>query len=144
MKVQRTIRVNRPQAAVVAYLADFGNTVQWDPGTISCTRTDQGPVRVGATWRNVSNFNGRTTELDYRLERMEPARLTFAGHNKQATATDDLTFATGTDADSTTITYNAEITFNGLLRLATPFVRGGFEKLADEVETSLAAVLETL
>ena len=144
MRVQRTIRVNRPQATVVAYLADFGNTVQWDPGTISCTRTDQGPVRVGATWRNVSNFNGRTTELDYQLKRMEPARLTFVGHNKQATATDDLTFAADQDADSTTITYNAEITFNGLLRLATPFVRGGFEKLADEVETSLAAVIETL
>lgn len=142
MKVRRTIRVRRPQGAVVAYLADFGNTVRWDPGTISCTRTDQGPVRVGSTWRNVSNFNGRTTELDYRLERMEPARLTFVGRNKQATATDDLTFAT--DADTTTITYNAEITFNGLLRLAAPFVRGGFEKLADEVETSLAAVLETL
>lgn len=140
MRVRRTIRVNRPQAAVVAYLADFGNTVQWDPGTITCTRTDQGPVRVGATWRNVSSFNGRTTELDYRLERMEPARLTFVGRNKQATATDDLTFAA--EGSTTTITYNAEIVFNGLLRLAAPFVRGGFEKLADDVETSLAAVLE--
>lgn len=90
----------------------------------------------------MSDFNGRTTELDYRLERMEPARLTFVGHNKQATATDDLHFAAA--GDTTTITYNAEITFHGLLRPAAPFVRGGFEKLADEVETSLTVVLETL
>ena len=140
MRVRRTIKANRPQAAVHAYLADFGNAVHWDPGTISCTRTDQGPVRVGATWRNVSTFNGRTTELDYRLERLEPARITFVGRNRQATATDDLHFvAAGT---RTLIIYDAEITFNGLLRLAAPFLHGRFEKLADEVETSLAAVLE--
>ncbi|MEZ0111050.1 carbon monoxide dehydrogenase subunit G [Catenulispora sp. EB89] len=142
MRVQRTIRVNRPQETVVAYLADFGNAVQWDPGTMSCLRTDQGPVRVGSTWRNVSDFNDRISELDYRLERMEPTRLTFVGRNKQATTTDDLRFAT--DGDTTTITYDAEIRFNGVLKLAGPFLRSNFEKLADEVETSLAAVLETL
>ncbi|MEY9929703.1 carbon monoxide dehydrogenase subunit G [Catenulispora sp. GP43] len=142
MKVQRTVSVNRPQTAVVAYLADFGNTVYWDPGTISCERTNQGPVDVGATWRNVSSFNGRTSELDYRLERLEPARLVFVGRNKQATATDDLRFAA--DGAATTITYNAEIQFNGLLRVAGPFLHGRFEKLADEVQTSLQAVLETL
>ncbi|MBS2533557.1 SRPBCC family protein [Catenulispora sp. NF23] len=142
MKVQRTIRVDRPQHTVVAYLADFGNAVQWDPGTMSCMRTDQGPIVVGSTWRNVSDFNGRITELDYRLERLEPARLTFVGHNKQATATDDLRFST--DEATTTITYNAEITFNGLLRLAGPLLRRGFETLADEVETSLTTALETL
>jgi len=142
MRVQRTIRVNRPQETVVAYLADFGNAVQWDPGTMSCLRSDQGPVRVGSTWRNVSDFNDRISELDYRLERMEPTRLTFVGRNKQATTTDDLRFAT--DGDTTTITYDAEIRFNGVLKLAGPFLRSNFEKLADEVETSLAAVLETL
>lgn len=142
MRVQRTIRVNRPQETVVGYLADFGNAVQWDPGTMSCLRTDQGPIRVGSSWRNVSDFNDRISELDYRLERLEPARLTFVGRNKQATTTDDLRFST--DGDTTTITYDAEVRFNGVLRLAGPFLRGNFEKLADEVETSLAAVLETL
>jgi len=142
MRVQRTIKVNRPQDTVVAYLADFGNAVKWDPGTMSCMRTDQGPIVVGSTWRNVSDFNGRITELDYRLERLEPARLTFVGHNKQATTTDDLRFST--DDATTTITYDAEIRFNGVLRLAGPFLRRNFETLADEVETSLAAVLETL
>jgi hypothetical protein len=127
---------------VVGYLADFGNAVRWDPGTVSCVRTDPGPLRAGATWRNVSVFNGRTTELDYRLESWEPDRLTFVGRAKRATATDDLRFAA--DGEATTIVYDARITFHGLLRLAEPFLRGRFEKLADEVETSMAAVLETL
>lgn len=142
MKVQRTIKVTQPQPTVVAYLADFTNTEHWDPGTLHCVRTDTGPIRVGATWKNVSNFHGRTTELEYRLARMDPARLTFTGHNKQATTTDDLHFTT--NGTTTTITYNAEITFTGLLKLATPFVRRSFEKLADEVEASLRAVLEAL
>ncbi|GAA1966170.1 SRPBCC family protein [Catenulispora subtropica] len=142
MKVTRTITVDRPLHTVVAYLTDFGNTVHWDPGTISCTRTDRGPISVGSSWRNVSTFNGRTTELDYRLERLEPARLTFVGHNDHATTVDDLLFAK--DGDATTITYNAEITFKGLLRLATPLLHGRFERLADEVQTSLTAELELL
>ena len=140
MRVQRTIRVSRPLPAVAAYLADFGNTVHWDPGTLSCIRIDRGPVTVGSRWRNVSVFNGRTTELDYRLERLEPDRLTFVGRNDRARTTDDLRLAR--DGDGTRIVYAAEITFHGLLRLVTPVLRRSFERLADEVETALAAEVE--
>ncbi|GAA2038338.1 SRPBCC family protein [Catenulispora yoronensis] len=142
MRVHRTITVPRPLPVVVAYLADFGNAVHWDPGTISCVRTDSGPIRVGAAWRNVSEFNDRVTQLDYRLERMEPERLTFVGRNNQATATDDLTFAQYGGA--TTVTYRAEIVFHGWLRLVGPFVQRRFEKMANEVQTSLARELTAL
>lgn len=64
--VQRTVVVGKPVEQVVAYLADFANAVQWDPGTQSCTRMGaEGPVQVGATWHNVSKpgaaggFDGR-------------------------------------------------------------------------------------
>jgi carbon monoxide dehydrogenase subunit G len=137
--VHRTITVERPLDEVVAYLADFGNTETWDPGTVSCARVGDGPVAVGARWRNVSRFRGRTTELDYRLDRLEPARLVFVGTNRTVTATDDLVF--GTAGDSTVVDYRATLDFKGPARLVAPFLRAEFERLADQVAVRLPQVL---
>ena len=46
--VERSITVDRPAGEVLRYLADFGNTVDWDPGTESCTRLDGG--RYSMAW----------------------------------------------------------------------------------------------
>ena len=36
--IVREFEVPCPQDAAVAYLADFANAVEWDPGTVSCVR----------------------------------------------------------------------------------------------------------
>lgn len=137
--VQRSITVERSVEETVAYLADFAHTEEWDPGTVSCTRLDDGPVRPGARWRNVSRFRGRTTELAYRLDRRDPDRLVFVGRNRTVTATDDITVRThGTGA---IVDYRATLEFKGLARLAAPLVRGEFERLADQVARRLPEVL---
>ncbi|GJF33267.1 polyketide cyclase [Kitasatospora sp. NE20-6] len=137
--VRRIITVERPADAVAAYLADFARTEEWDPGTVSCTRTDDGPVGVGARWHNVSRFRGRTTELSYRLVRHDPGRLVFVGENRTVTATDDITVtATGPGA---VVDYRATLEFKGLARLAAPFLRAEFERLADGVAERLPEVL---
>ena len=142
VKVQRTILVTKPVPQVVEYLSDFSHTQDWDPGTVRCERIDAGPVAAGSRWRNESVFMGRTTELDYRLERLEPRRLTFVGHNDSAQAVDDLRFAP--HGDGTAISYTADIQFRGMARLAAPFLRRAFQRLADEVAATLPAVIEKL
>ncbi|MGH3545727.1 MAG: SRPBCC family protein [Mycobacteriales bacterium] len=128
--VERTFTVNQPVEVVHNYLKDFGHACDWDPGTVSCTRLDDGPVRVGSHWRNVSELRGRTTELAYRLERLESQRLTFVGKNKTATSTDDITLTPV--GETTSVTYHAHIVFHGIAKLADPFFKRVFEKLADE------------
>lgn len=140
--VERTFTVPKTPEAVVDYLKDFARTEEWDPGTVTCIRLDEGPVREGSTWRNVSTFKGRTTELTYRLTRLESSRLTFIGENKTATTTDDLTF-TGVEG-GTSIAYRANIAFHGLAKLADPFLRGEFERLGDEVARQMPAVIGAL
>lgn len=143
MRVQRTMTVDRPMDVVVGYLSDFSHTEQWDPGTVSCTRTDSGPVRAGATWHNVSEFMGRRTELDYRLETLEIARLRFVGRNKTAVSTDDMTFEA--DGPRTRITYVADIQFKGVVvRAVAPFLKPAFNRLADEVAEKLPATINAL
>lgn len=143
VSVQRTFEVDQPLEVVVNYLKDFARAEAWDPGTQSCRREGpQGPVDVGTTWHNVSQFRGRQTELEYRLAVLEPSHLTFVGQNKTATSTDDLTFSpSGT---GTTITYHAQIEFHGLAKLAGPFLQSEFERLGDQTEQQMTTVINGL
>jgi carbon monoxide dehydrogenase subunit G len=141
--VSRTLSVSTPLPKVVDYLRDFARAEEWDPGTISCTQTTDGPVDVGTEWRNVSEFRRRETTLTYRLEKVEDARLVFVGRNKTATSTDDLTF-TPTPAGGTTVTYHAHVVFNGLAKLADPFLKKEFNRLGDELVGTMSAALEKL
>ena len=142
VQVQRTITVRKPVDVVVNYLKDFGRAEEWDPGTLSCTRLDEGPVQVGARWRNVSRFRGKETELTYELVRLEPQHVVFVGKNKTATSTDDLTLAS--TPDGTVIVYQATIVFNGLAKLADPFLKREFDKLGDAVVGSMAAAVNAI
>ena len=143
VNVERTFTVRAPLAKVVDYLADFGNAEAWDPGTKSCTRTGSGPVAVGAQWHNVSEFRGRETELEYTLTEREADKLVFVGTNKTAaTSTDHMSFAP--EQGATSITYRADVELHGLAKLADPFLKRGFEKLADETVAKMTSVLERL
>ncbi|MGW4050201.1 SRPBCC family protein [Streptomyces sp. NPDC004779] len=124
-----------PLPEFVSYMEDFTHAEEWDPGTVSCVRLDDGPLREGARWRNKSVFRGRTSELEYRLDVRESARLVFIGENKTVTAVDDLRFEP--EGNGTRLTYRASLTFKGLAKLATPFLRSEFERLADGVATRL-------
>ncbi|MGW4056647.1 SRPBCC family protein [Amycolatopsis sp. NPDC004747] len=142
VQVERTVTVGAPIGAVAEYLADFAHTEDWDPGTISCTRTDPGPIAVGAQWHNVSEFRGRKTELDYRLTRREPGKVTFVGENKTATSTDDFTLSAA--PEGTLVRYRATIVFHGWAKLASPLLKREFERLGDEVVPELRRVLGAL
>jgi carbon monoxide dehydrogenase subunit G len=142
--VERRVEVSRSVRVVFAYLSDFTNTNKWDPGTVRTTRTDSGPLGLGSTFHNVSRFRGKQTELDYELVRLEPNRhLTFTGKNSTVIATDDFSFAPSRN-EATLITYRANFTFQGRFRLAEPFLRNGFEPIADETVAQLKQVLESL
>jgi len=140
--VQRTFTVKQQIETVVDYLMDFAHAESWDPGTVTCTQVSAGEVGVGTTWHNVSEILGRKTELSYQLTYADQRRLTFVGTNKTATATDDMTFeAVG---DTTSITYQATVTLNGLAKLAEPLMRREFEKLAGKTAARMTETLESL
>jgi carbon monoxide dehydrogenase subunit G len=140
--VSRTFAVPAAPAAVLDYLKDFGNAVEWDPGTQSCTRTDSGPIEVGAQWHNVSKILGITAELTYTLEQLEPDTIVLVGRNEKSTSTDTITVRPA--GDGTELTYRAELEMHGLAKLATPVMKLEFEKLAGQTEKQLTEVLTGL
>lgn len=137
--VQRTFTVNRPRDEVVAYLADFANATEWDPGTVSCDPITPGPVKVGSQWRNVSSLAGSKTELTYTLTSWDPDRVVLTGVNKTATSVDDIRVADrGTTSE---VTYEATVTFNGIAKVASPLMQVLFLYLGVKTEKQMRAVL---
>ena len=137
--VQRTFTVTPPPTEVIDYLKDFANATEWDPGTRSCTQNGSGPVEVGTTWHNVSKVAGLTTELEYELTELTGQGLVFVGRNKGATSTD--TISVLPSGGGSEITYRADLDMHGIAALAAPAITLVFERLADETEEQLSAVL---
>jgi len=132
MHVERTFSVPRPVADVFAYLGDFTTTNEWDPGTVSTSRTS-GDGGLGTTYANTSTFMGRTVDLTYETITYDVDRkVQFRGRNGGTTATDSMTF-TPDPAGGTSIHYRADFEFSPLLRFIAPLlIRGKLDRLADE------------
>ena len=140
--VQRTFTVNRPADVVGPYLADFATAVEWEPGTQSCDRSGAGPVAVGSRWHNVSKVLGRSTDLEYTLERLDPDRITLVGRNDSATSTDDITVRA--HPDGAEIVYDSNVELHGVAKLSAPVMKLEFEKLGGETEKGIQAAVAGL
>jgi carbon monoxide dehydrogenase subunit G len=146
MQIQRTVETSASPAAVFAYLSDFTNTEEWDPGTISTTRVE-GDGGVGTVYENVSEFNGKRSELRYTvLEHRPPSKAVLRGENRTLTALD--TMQIEPQGTGTRVTYTADFTFKGVLRLVQPVLgvalASSFKKLGDEAEQGMRTALERL
>jgi carbon monoxide dehydrogenase subunit G len=140
--VSRTFAVTPPPATVIDYLKDFGNAEQWDPGTQSCTRQDDGPIREGSSWHNVSKIVGVEAELTYTLDTLAPEQLVFVGKNDSSTSTDTITVEA--HEGGSVLTYRADLEMHGVAKVLSPAMKLVFEKLANDTEKQLTEVLNGL
>ncbi len=140
--MSRTFTVTPPPSVVLDYLKDFSNAEDWDPGTQTCTRIDEGPIQVGSRWHNVSKIAGVSTELVYELTELTADRLVLVGSNETATSTDTITVVP--HAEGSEVTYEAVIEMQGAAKLAEPLVKLVFEKIGNDTEDDMTTVLNQL
>ncbi len=140
-RLDRRVSVPGDQASVFAYLADFTNTVEWDPGTTKARRLDEGPLGVGSRFHVTAEFSGREIPLEYEVTIYEPPhRIVIVGSSKRFTSTDDLRVS-DVGEGRVRIDYLAIFELNGLLRFAEPFLRSRFHRLADEAVAGIEKAL---
>ncbi|MDH3500877.1 MAG: SRPBCC family protein, partial [Acidimicrobiia bacterium] len=126
IKEQRTIPMTQQDA--FAFIADFTNVVDWDPGITASEKVGNAPVGVGTEFNVVSNFAGRSLPLVYVVEEWGvPERAVLFTTTSRFDGRDTITFRP-TDA-GTEIDYVAEFRFKGLMRLVEPFLKGAFSKI---------------
>jgi carbon monoxide dehydrogenase subunit G len=143
MLIQRSVTTAASPATVFAYLADFTTTNEWDPATVTTTRTE-GDGGIGTVYDNTSKFLGRETKLEYVVtEYVEGKRITLRGENKSVVAHDTITVSE--DSPGTTrVDYRAEFNLKGLSKLAAPLLAPAFHKLGNDSEQGLSQALNQL
>jgi len=140
--VHRTFTTTSAPDVVYAFLADFENAVEWDPGTVECERVE-GDGGVGTRYRNVSSFLGRTTTVSYVARELNPPTfLHFEGHNEQFTGHDRISLQAS--GGGTQVTYDAQFGFHGLSKIAVPVVAAYLPFLAGKTVTHLRERLDRL
>lgn len=141
VEVSRSFTVRTPLPAVVTYLTDWGNSREWDPGTVACTQITDGPVGVGTEWRNVLRLLRRNVVVVFRLDHAADDRLVFSGLNRGATSVDTIT-CTALANGGTAIVYDSQVEFHRLARLAAPLLTREFERIGDELVGRMTKALE--
>jgi len=124
--------VNTPQSCpeAFAYLSDFTTAPEWDPGTLACERLDEGPLGEGSEFRLLASVLGRKTSLVYRIVEYDPPNaVTFRGENATAISLDRITFEPSDTG--TTVTYDADLTLKGWLKVAGPLFGPVFKRIGD-------------
>ena len=124
-----------------AFIADFSNSMLWDPGTVTSEPVDSGPTSVGSRYRLGVRMGSRVVPMEYRITLFEaPTRVVLEGSGSNVEAVDEIRFspsATGTHID-----YTADIRLGGAMRLVQPFLGRAFAKLAQDAVDGMRRVLD--
>jgi carbon monoxide dehydrogenase subunit G len=124
-----------------AFIADFSNSANWDPGVASSERLDPGPVRVGSRYRLGVRMGSRVAPMTYTVTHLDaPRRVVLAGEGSGVSAIDDISFEA--TATGTTISYVADIRLKGVLRLLAPFAGGSFRRIAENARAGMQRTLD--
>jgi len=124
-----------------AFVADFANSMHWDPGVTTSERIDSGPVGVGARYRLGIRLRGRVAPMEYRISVYEPGRrVVLVGRGSGVAAVDEIRFTPG--EAGTHIDYVADIRLQGLMRLAQPFAGATFARIARDARDGMQQALD--
>ncbi len=130
-RLTETIETTLPIEATFAYLADFANSREWDPGVATAERIGNEPIGVGTSYRLGVRVGNRVRPMEYTVSNFDPLRrVVLVGSGSGVSAVDTIEFArtpTGTRVD-----YTADINLRGVMRLVQPFIGGTFAKIAQD------------
>jgi len=141
IRLHETRTVSAPVTEAFDYAANFENIENWDPGVVNSKRVGDGPVAVGSSFDLVTVFKGRESDMTYTITELDrPRRVVLKGEGKLLSAVDTMEFsetATGTE-----IRYTADLTFKGIAKIGTLFIRDDLDQLGRDAVDGLKAALD--
>lgn len=120
---------------VYAYLVDFTNAEEWDPGTESATKVDDGHFLLQA------GFFGTTIDIHYRVTESDPPHRFVLELDGDGIGGRDVISMSQADG-RTRVRYEAEIEMKGARKLLSPAVSAGFPSVARKALAGLADALD--
>jgi carbon monoxide dehydrogenase subunit G len=142
-RLEETITVKGAIDDVFAYVADFANSEEWDPGVARTERLTEGAVGVGSRYRVMVRFFGRTAPMEYEITEYDPPRrVVLTGTGSTVEAVDDIRFEAAGD-ESTVVHYTADIRLTGMAALIQPFLGSAFVRIGKKAMAGLERTLGT-
>lgn len=145
---EATIPSAWPADETFGYVATFSNAAQWDPGVRNARALDEGHVRAGSRFRLIVSFLGRGVPLTYEVisYSTQSRHVLLVAASGVLRARDLITvrpvpLADGQASSLSVVSYRAEVTMRGPLRLLEPLLNRGFSAVGDRAAAGLAQVL---
>ena len=141
IKIERSIFIDRPPAAVFDFMADLSTIPQWDRDVISAEWISEGPVRPGSTYKVVTGFLGRRIELVVEITAWDPPNLrgvkALSGPFPMESTTTRVA-----QGDGTLVTETSQAELKGVIKLAEGLLGQQLGKDREKVLAALKRVLE--
>ena len=135
------VRTPRPPEEAFAYMADLNNFERWDPGVERVDQVEGSGPGTEAVFDVSVKAVASTMTLRYETIDYEPSGRVVA-RAQSATLTSLDTITVRPDPDGSIVTYDAELTLNGLLRLADPLLSLAFKRIGGRAADGLIDALD--
>lgn len=133
-----TVETDWDPATAFEYLAEFSNVSDWDPSIPEARSLSPDPLATGARFEVDIEMLGRTTTMPYETKELErPRRVVLRSETGALISVDTLTFDPRPDG-GTDVTYDADLTLKGALKLFDPLLSLGFKRTGDKARDGLA------
>jgi carbon monoxide dehydrogenase subunit G len=132
-----TVRTDWEPEQAFRYLADFATVADWDPGVESAERLSDDPLAEGARVRVQASFLGRPVPLVYETTEIDsPRKVVLRAESGTVVSLDTMSFDPA-PGGGTAVTYDAELTLKGPLRLFDPLMALAFRRVGDRAKEGL-------
>jgi uncharacterized protein YndB with AHSA1/START domain len=136
---ENTLTIRRTPHEVFEYLAAFENVPRWNYAIVETHKTSEGPVGVGATYRQTRSIPSPAEET-FSVTEFEPhSRLAI--HGDLGPFQGRLTYELEPVPDGTRLTNEAHLEGKGLAKVAAPLLGG---RVGDAVAANLQKLKEIL
>ena len=135
------VRTDLEAREAFAFMADLSNFAEWDPGVSSAEQVQGDGPGLGAQY----DVEASGSMLRYVVDVYEePERIRATARNRWITSVDTISVTpdTGGGAGGSIVTYDADLTLNGLLRIGDPLLALAFKRIGDKAAAGLVERLQ--
>ncbi len=123
-------------------MADLTNFSEWDPGITRAVQVAGQGAGVGSEYDLDVKTGPTTMTMRYRTTAFDPYRLIVArSDGRFLTSVDTITVAEH-ESGGAVVTYDADLTLSGPLKLADPLLALGFQNVGDKAAAGLVEALD--
>ncbi len=140
-KLEASIEINRPIAAVIAFVDDNNNDPMWQTSVLESEKKSDGPATVGTIYHVKEKFLGRVIEQDWEVVTRNEDGSSWAAKSKAGPFPMETTMIFEVCGEGTRVNRTLSIDVGRFFKAASPVV-GHIAKR--EMETDFANLKELL